>query len=197
MGIMTDIRYCYKCGAEVPTGSSFCPECGASISDFDQGAEAEYTAAPTRRVKDDLGAIPLLLLVYGIIAIIGAIFLILIGMSFNLILETLQQMVQEGAMTQDEYNDFISLFGTLTTETLMIYCTAQGVILVISGILAIISGHYAGKQENYKACMVCCAVAAIITIFIIPFDIIIGIILPVVGLIVTYMIIKDKDKFVS
>jgi hypothetical protein len=45
--------------------------------------------------------------------------------------------------------------------------------------------------------MVCCAVAAIITIFIIPFDIIIGIILPVVGLIVTYIIIKDKDKFVS
>ena len=26
-----DIKFCYKCGANIPEGSAFCPECGSRL----------------------------------------------------------------------------------------------------------------------------------------------------------------------
>ena len=190
-----EIKFCYKCGANVPEGSSFCTECGASLNGGNTN-RTEYTAVPNNG-SNNMGAIPILLLIYGIVAIIGAIFLIIIGISFNMIIETLKEFVESGALSEDDYEEVMKLISQIGTDTIMLYCTAQGAILIISGVLALIAGHFANKQMNYMTTIVCCGVSAVITFFIIPFDLFFGILLPVIGLIVTYAIYKRKDNFIS
>ena len=195
-----EFKFCYKCGAELPEGSDFCPECGASINrSINDQNNTEYTARPANS-SGNLGVFSVLILVYGILAIIGAVFTIIVGMSINSLLQSFMDMINSGLIPeeyQEIFEEAMAAIQSMTTESLMFTFTFIGIVLIISGILAIIAGHYAGNRTNYKAALVLCLVAAGITFLLLPFDIITGIILPIVGLFMSYEIYRNKDEFTS
>ncbi|MBR1452035.1 MAG: hypothetical protein IJ592_00870 [Candidatus Methanomethylophilaceae archaeon] len=112
---MTDeVKFCYKCGASLPNGAGFCPECGASLRADGENVVPERTVrtAPTR--QDSLGAIPVLILVYGIFALIVAFFAFMSGVMLDTMLDMLKDYAERGLISQDDYNQFLELIGATT-----------------------------------------------------------------------------------
>ncbi len=190
------IKFCYQCGANLPEGAVFCPECGASIDG--KGPErVEYTATPVRAKKDALGPVPIITLIYGVVAVLGAIFTIILGITFDAILDMLDQMVKNGTISESDYQRVWDLAHSFGSMTIQVVFTAIGLLLAISGILAIFAGSSAGDLKNWRRTVVLYGIASLVPAFMVPFDILLAIILPAVGLIMTFIVYKHKDDFIS
>ncbi len=189
-----EMKFCYRCGANLPQGAEFCPECGYRLGE-NPSAEprAEYTATRVDNASMKIGMAPTLIMIYGIISIIGGIFTILLGMSIDSMLDILKEMYEEGSITEADYDNMVALFKQLN----MIACTAIGVIHITSGILAIISSTWASKLVKWKGSVVLCGVAALLPAFEFIFDPFMAVALPVVGFLMTYLIYQKRDLFVS
>ncbi len=199
---MTDdeIRFCYKCGASLPEGSDFCPECGASIRNNGTTQRTETAARPASGLKKDLGAIPILIMVYGILAIIGALLTLLVGASLETMIDTFREFVKEGVISQDEFDQLMSMLGLVDEAAIQAVKTkfiTEGAILALSGILALVSANFCSKLQNFKAALTCCMVASGVTLFMMVFLDPTGIILAIVGFIISYLIYQKKDLFTS
>lgn len=187
------VKFCYRCGANLPEGAVFCPECGSSI-DGSEPTRTEYTAQPVNSgSRNTLGAVPTLTLIYGILAIIGAVFTILMGMSIDTILNMARDLYEEGAISESDYNTIITLFQTFTK----IVFTAVGIILAISGAFAIWASQEASKMQSWNKTIALYGIAALTPAFMAPFDLVTAIILTVVGLIMTYLVYTHKNDFAS
>lgn len=197
------IRYCFKCGAELPEPSDFCPECGANLTGKEEPQRAEYTARPTQeQPKGDMGIIPILIMVYGVLAIVGGIFMIMLGMSIDSIITIIRDYAESvDPQTKTELLAVIEVLAQLN----MIYFTALAILMMLSGIFAIFAGHLSGKVSSWKTALVCCLVASLVPLFSVPLDLsfsmsggLIGTILvSAIGLLMTYFIYSAKDKFIS
>ena len=187
-----EIKFCYKCGANIPEGSDFCPECGASLNrDVNR---TEYTAVPSNSAKKgDAGFAPILIMIYGIIAIIAGIIVIAFGMSIDSFLDMMAQAVADGIISDDDYEIILSLMRGINMMT----CTLLGILMISSGIFALISGIWSSSLKNWKLSVVFCGVASILPIFSITIDPLSAIILPIVGFLMTYLLYQKKDIFIS
>ena len=198
---MTDeVKFCYKCGASLPEGADFCPECGASVKADNSDGRAEYTARPVSSRKSDLGAIPALILVYGILAIIGAFFIAMTGAFLDNMLDMFNEYVKQGVITQEEYDQLLSMLG-LTSEAAIsavkFRFILEGIVLGLSGITAIISSRFCGKMENFQAAFTLCLVSSGLTVIMIFLGDLTGLFLAVVGFVMSFLIYQSKDKFIS
>ncbi len=197
------IKYCFKCGAELPEPSDFCPECGANLTGKEEPQRAEYTARPTQEPpKGDMGIIPILIMVYGVLAIVAGIFMIMVGMSIDSIITIAREYAESmDPQTRTEILAVIEVLAQLN----MIYFTAIAILMMLSGIFALVAGHLAGKVSSWKTALVCCLVASLVPLFSIPLDMsfhvsgsMIGtILISAIGLLMTYFIYAAKDKFIS
>ena len=197
---MTDEeKFCFKCGAMLPDGADFCPECGASLR-----AEGERTV-PEPEVRtavrsDSLGAIPALILIYGIFALIVAFFYIISGIMLDSLLDMFKDYAERGIISMDDYNQFLEMIGAATEEgrsTLKLNLTIEGILFAVSGIAAVVSSRYCGKLENYKRAFYLCFAATILVAAQVFLGDITGLILAAVGLVMCYLLYRNREKFTS
>lgn len=191
-----DFKFCYKCGAELPEGSDYCPECGSPLNDSDvKRDQPEYVAQLVESKSNGLGAIPILMFVYGVIAIFGSIMFMMTGLLLDMIIQTLENMVEQGLISDSDYATFAALFTTMTAEVMKLVLIVEGLLLLLSGISALVSGRYASKLVKFKLCFTLCLLASLLPLGLLPFDVLMGIALPVVGFIICYKIYSSKDMF--
>lgn len=198
---MTDeVKFCYKCGASLPDGADFCPECGASVNADGERAVPDSAGRTATVRQDSLGAIPVLILVYGIFALIVAFFAFMSGVMLDTMLDMLKDYAERGLISQDDYNQFLELIGA-TTEAgktaLKTNLIIEGIIFALSGIAAIVSSHFCGKLENYQMAFYMCIAASALTLVIVFIGDISGLLLAVVGFVMCYLIYQNKYKFAS
>ena len=198
---MTDeVKFCYKCGASLPDGADFCPECGASVNADGERAVPDSAGRTATVRQDSLGAIPVLILVYGIFALIVAFFAFMSGVMLDTMLDMLKDYAERGLISQDDYNQFLELIGA-TTEAgktaLKTNLIIEGIIFALSGIAAIVSSHFCGKLKNYQIAFYMCIAASALTLVIVFIGDISGLLLAVVGFVMCYLIYQNKYKFTS
>ena len=198
---MTDeVKFCYKCGASLPNGAGFCPECGASVNADGERAVPDSAGRTATVRQDSLGAIPVLILVYGIFALIIAFFAFMSGIMLDTMLDMLKDYAERGLISQDDYNQFLELIGA-TTEAgktaLKTNLIIEGIVFALSGIAAIVSSHFCGKLENYQMAFYMCIAASALTLVIVFIGDISGLLLAVVGFVMCYLIYQNKYKFTS
>ena len=198
---MTDneVKFCYKCGASIPEGADFCPECGASIRP-DNEPRAEYTARPTNPTKSDLGAVPVLIMVYGVLAVIGAIIVLIFGASLDSFIDMLKELVKQGTLSPQEYDDLMKMLGLVSEaaiEAMRLQIIITGVLMIISGIAAIVSSNFCGKMQNFKTAFGACVLAAALPLLSLIFLDVTGLIVAAVGFVMCYLIYQKKDLFTS
>jgi hypothetical protein len=178
------VKFCYKCGRELPEGSEFCPECGSSIHSDGEPQRAEYTARPTAQSKGrDLGIIPVLMIVYGVFAIIVGILLIIFGMNLNHILDMLEDLAQQGG--------YESEIAAIRETLLATNFTFSAIMMLLSGIFAIISYTTASKMEKFQQTIAFCALASVMPLLTLDF------LLAIIGFIITLIIYTRRQDFVS
>jgi hypothetical protein len=189
-----EVKFCYKCGANLPAGADFCPECGANVGSANgDSTRTEYTARPVRDAKDAISPFPMLIMIYGVLSVIGGVLIFIVGISIDAILNMMLEALKEGYITEEDYELFVSY-----TKLLNIYaCTTVGVLHILSGILAFLAGSWASDLVKWQSSVVCCAVAAILPALYFVFDPYTAILLPVIGLLMTYILYSKRDLFTS
>lgn len=75
--------YCFKCGAQIPEGSKFCPECGAQINNEVPEKKNDFTlnASKLEPAKGNNGKVALLATAAVVLVLIAAIIAIVGGFS--------------------------------------------------------------------------------------------------------------------
>ena len=191
-----EFKFCYHCGANLPDGSAFCPECGAKLDVESMPAANISRPAPTTSGKNPLSPFPILILIYGILAIIGGLVSLLFAISIDSLLETLDEMVKAGQIDQAAYDELYNAINSFFVSPQVAF-SWMGCILLASGILATLAGVKSSDLKEWKISVSCCAAAAALPLLLLPFDILNAILLPLVGFLMTYMLYKNKDKFNS
>ena len=179
-------NFCVKCGRSLPQGSSFCPECGASVNGDVNPYSQQYQPNRANAGMLTMDNLYVFILIYGIIALLMALMMLLAG--FVLTPEVWQELMSmlppEEAAIYDDYD--LNMLSNLMFIT--------GGILLVSSITAIVSAILIKKRENWKMAIALCVVAALTSIIM---DVVIGIVLCTVGLFMAYNIYKNKDCFNS
>ncbi len=186
-------KFCVKCGANLPEGSAFCPECGASVGNNDNASRAEYTAAPTYNEKKDLGAIPLLIRIYGVVAVLGSIMILLMGSMTDSLVEMIKIAAEQGAIDPSEAEIAITFLTSLSIS----FFAMISIPLLLSGIFAIISSIYAYKLDKWRNAVTFCGIAALLPVMFFLLFPVMSLILTAVGLLMTYMLYQDRSQFIS
>jgi len=199
---MTDdeVKFCYKCGASLPEGADFCPECGTSMKMDGTAVHNENTSRPVYGPKKDLGPVPILIMVYGILAIICALIVLISGVFLDSFLKTLNEMVKEGVITEADYQNFLKTLGLVSEaaiNAMKLQMIIEGILMAISGIAAIVSSANCGKMQNFKIAFGACVLASALPLLSIIFLDITGVIAAVVGFVMCYLIYQKKDMFIS
>lgn len=181
-------RYCLRCGEEIPAGSEYCPTCGAALDGtaYDRSESFYRDKTGFGRKESDLGAVPKLMLVYGILAVIVAI---VVAFAYT-------QLDGSWADIAGEDGTYMGMSLDQTSTALMFVA----VTMVISGICALAGGHFADRQRNYRLCFALCVVASVVPLFMalgLSALIVWGIILCVIGLIIANRIRNCADGFES
>ena len=157
-------------------------------------------AAGTAVKSGGLGAIPALILIYGIFALIIAFFAIITGIMLDTVLDTFKDYAERGIISMDDYNQFLEMIGAATEEgrsTLKLNLTIEGILFAVSGIAAVVSSRYCGKLENYKRAFYLCFAATILVAAQVFLGDITGLILAAVGLVMCYLLYRNREKFTS
>ena len=189
-----DTVFCTRCGAKMAPDAVYCPECGAQMAVIPQRTTEEYfdMHAP-RKQSEMMKWVKILLFVYaGISILIGFMLAGLGGWSINVLEQTdpeyTKSLLESFGMTKSQYVD---------------YCTTVGIISLVSGALALISGIMCVKRRYNKVAISICVVASLICfaqLFFTPSssiasDVLSCAISAIIGCIVAYLIYKVKDEF--
>ena len=181
---MTDEkRFCTRCGAMLPEGSSFCTECGTPV---DGGANPYSDTARTYRAGPSKAGsmVRTLLLVYVVLAVVAAVSFLYIGIALNeAMYNELADMYADFGYILSPWDDFL--------KTQMI---AAGVFMLMSAAAAFASYSFCKKRGPKKNAVNSCAIASVLTLGILDPT---AIVLVAIGFVVTYMIYKDNTGFDS
>ena len=181
-------RHCVRCGEPIPAGSEYCPTCGAALdgTPYNRVETFYMDRAGYGRSEDTLGNTPKLIMIYGILAVIVGV--VALGTYAGL---------------PDRWGSLANADGLCYGMTLAQTQTATmylGIFILISGITALIGGFLAGKRSMYMPCLVLCVIASVapigMGIGLIPLAIW-GIILCVIGLVMTNRVHVNRDAFAS
>ncbi|KUE74127.1 hypothetical protein AUQ37_06175 [Candidatus Methanomethylophilus sp. 1R26] len=180
-------RYCTECGREIADGDKFCPYCGASAepdatSSGNWSPGAGYQQAPenARWLNDYRRVTAYLLLLWGVIALIDGIYsAVLSESSADTMIDALEDagLWENGEYMGLDRNDFVNI--------ILVSSMAE----IISGALALVSGHFTFRAQKYKLSLWCCLLSTIFACF--------GIITLICGIYVTYRISNCKESFGS
>lgn len=184
-------RYCHECGSPLTPGATFCPSCGAVVNSEnipDTNATASVASATvnqTQRTNNRKSTV-ILCLAWGIIAVVfGAYLYVCSDSMVNELINQLESMEYSSTQTYWDYmvengldrNVFVSMYELL------------GITLAISGIMALVSAHFTYRGIHYKLALLTLILSSIFAAM--------SIITLVIGLIVTYMLTKRRNEFVS
>lgn len=183
-----NVRYCTECGRELAPTDKFCPACGANIDDM---TKESYSASPQTGIgygcatnspanSDGLKTLSYLMLFWGIIGTIYGIYTII---SAEASVENAVNMLKD----MDLWEDYLAI--GYTEETLKTITYAEGACITVSGVCALMAGHFTFRGEKYKIAVITCTVATIAAF--------IGIITLLVGIFVTYRLTQYKSAFKS
>ena len=175
-------RFCTHCGANLPPDSTFCPECGTPVNGGVNPYQANAAGqAYTQPGMNPTGATPLMLMLYSV----GAVVLGLI-------------MLMAAAMLNEEmWNEMLEMSGmdmpyNPAMKTLYI---VYGVCLIFSAVMAYLSYRHVRDLTSWKAAYTLCLLA---TVAILPLVMdLVGILMLLIGALVTYRIYRFKPYFTS
>lgn len=181
-------RHCVRCGEPIPAGSEYCPTCGAALdgTPYNRVETFYMDRAGYGKSEDTLGSTPKLILIYGVLAVIVGIV----------------ALAAYGSLPGrwDEMADAEGLSYGMTLAQTQTATLFLGVFILVSGITALIGGFLAGKRIMYTPCLVLCVIASVaplgMAVGLIPL-IVWGIILCVIGLVITNRIHVNRDAFTS
>ncbi len=181
-------KKCVRCGETIPYGSEYCPTCGAALDGtaYDRSQDFYRDRTGFGRREVDLGKTPMLIMTYGIIAVLIGIVITAESQSVEGIWETVA--------------DADGLYFGLTmaqTQTALLF---TGVFLLLSGICALVSGFLASKKISYKVCLALCVLACVLPLFMaigLVNMVIWGIILCLIGSAMAYRIYNCSGAFSS
>jgi len=146
--------FCNRCGAQVMPGQTFCPQCGASVSELASGTTAVAAAAtPVSRVQQHIQVLAVLWLIAGGLVVIPAIFVLTLGMTLPF---SVSPDVPAGAL----------LAGPLIA-------TVVTIVLLILGLPSLLAGW--GLWTRKPWARILAIVLAIIALFSFPFGTALGI----------------------
>ncbi len=185
-----DIKFCYKCGANIPEGSAFCPECGSRL-DGSEDTRTEFTARPVR--ADALGPLPILIKIYMFIAPILAILVILTCLSAKAIIDMLQAYVDSGAIPQEYYD----MLKAALAMYVPVYCAIVSIVLFVSALLARKTSKCVDELKDWNSAVTYCAAASAVLLLAVWFDILTFGFLAVAGFLMTYLLYSHKQDFSS
>lgn len=175
-------NFCVVCGAMLPPGAEFCPACGSGIDGKSNphvtGTRAGYTNSQSGGIN-----VGIFILVYGLIALIYGLYSAYLGLtyteaSYNDLLQMAESMGMGGMLPA--WSD------SIPTDFLI-----SGILTIASGALALLSYWFCrqGGPRNYA--VVACFAASVLSFW---FFSVVSII---VGLIVTFLLYRDKNMFTS
>ncbi|MBR2254320.1 MAG: zinc-ribbon domain-containing protein [Candidatus Methanomethylophilaceae archaeon] len=185
-------RFCVACGALLPPGAEFCPECRHPVNG---GPREPYSDGFSRPVpsKDDLGWVVTMILLYSIVAVLG-------GLMF---------MLTYAALTPEMIDQVVEMIPEVNVEdidSIKNLCLAVGVVFLISGALAFIAEYTTRRRTNANLAIASCALSSVSVFGIISADVatlgvvsdvLLCIVLCVVGLFMTYKIYSNRLAFDS
>lgn len=175
-------KFCTACGAMLPDGAEFCPECGAGIGgranphSYAQGpgyTPAQRTGPPT---------ISILVLIYGVFALILGVVSVYLGLTFTEagFQELVEQYEAMGMVFPLEWSDSFSSEMLLT-----------GGITIASAVCALVSYWFCYKRGPKTYAVIACALATVLSFGMI------GIVSVIIGALVTFLLYRDSNGFAS
>lgn len=190
--IAMDERYCRECGSPLTPEATFCPACGAIANPVDGPvqtingpAEVDTTHQVPQRTNNRL-PVTILCLIWGVSATALGLMMYFNAESMtNDAIEQLKNMVYSD--TQSYWDLLVeSGFGR---EFFIDMYHIFGISFVLSGIMALVSAYFVYLGAHYKIALLTLILSSILAALqIIPL---------IVGLVVTYMLTKNKSEFVS
>jgi len=189
-----DSKFCVRCGAIIPEGSSFCGECGLSLEQ--DPSEKSYTESCPIGIKTKkLGAVPTCILLYGIVMALFSLFGLYLFLNFDSFIDMLLDLASQ--LTGEEQKQMLDLITELRnaiTESVRVLYIALSIALLVSALCAIMSGYYANKEEKWKLTLILCAIATVLSVSTLG---LFAIVLVAIGAYMTYRIYQAKDIFKS
>lgn len=192
--------FCTKCGASLPPDSQFCSECGNPVDQPDMmynygQSRSTGSGYPTdqygisslaqAKAEGRLTWIYILLIGYIIIGTFSA----LGGLSYEYFLNIIESDPELiNTIGQSNYDMLVSL-----KEVMFLV----GIVLLISVISVLASLILSIMKRMHKVAVAACAMGSLVTLVMIPFGIIDGIILVLIGLTVTYVLYTTGPAFVD
>lgn len=185
---MEEYRFCTRCGAELPEGASFCPECGSPI-----GQSAAPDPAPyARPVGQGIGILGVMILLYGILAVICGLMDII--WSFGLTEASYNDLIQWlSNWTETDLSEFMPEWSDNFPFLMALSMTFQ----TISGILALVTYFKCKKGGDWKTCVTLCAASSVACLGIgcFSFYLSTGVVLCTIGLLVTVLMYTKREAF--
>jgi hypothetical protein len=169
-----DNSFCTHCGAVIPEGSKFCPDCGTSID----GSENPYAYESHQSTPGGLDSTRILILIYGVIATIFGLLAVLGSMM----------------LTSEMWEQAMEMYGTtfdMDLDALKMSALIEGIIIIASGICAILSSYCIKNGNVFPAAMILCLIASALSLVLFP----LGIITLAVGLYMTYRIYSFRGAY--
>lgn len=185
-------RFCTACGARLPEGSLFCPECGRSVDGGENPYAGAYAGYDDRSRVQRKSSVPIFIILYGIFGlIVGASMLsFCVGLneaSYNELLQT------AGDMMGSDVTGMMPAW----SESLKNMLVATCVFGTVSPICALVSYVFCWRNGPWKYALAFCALADVLILGMCLTDVITAVILFIIGLIVTYKLYTDRETFSS
>lgn len=184
-------RFCTACGASLPPGSQFCPECGRSVDGRENPyAGGEYYDRGMQVQRKS--SVPIFIILYGIFGlIVGASMLsYCLGLneaSYNELLQT------AGDMIGSDVSGMMPAWSESLKSMLVTTC----VFGTLSPICAIISYIFCWRNGPWKYALAFCGLADVLVLGMCLTDVLTAVILFAIGLVVTYKLYADRETFSS
>lgn len=189
-------NFCVSCGAKLPEGATFCPECGMSLNGDapSRGPSDMRTAGP---VKGGSAVIPIFILLYGIFGLIVGVIALVEAVAidqamYQALIDSLNQAFIDSGMDPvqilPEWSD--------TTKLLMIVAAVFG---TLSPLAAIGSYYYCYKTGPRKTAVQLCLASTVLILGLCVFIDYAYCAIPcfIIGAIMTYVLKNSSDVFTS